>query len=212
MSKARLGRGRVGAKLVYGDYLYLGSHWDAARHQLERLGIATVVNVKGGGVPAYLDDEHYCCRPLCDYGTSNLMREGERLVEFIDQAVARGDKVLVHCMSGVNRSVSIVILYLMRSRQMSLRDAIDYMQSNYGKTRPHDLYLEQMVDIERAWLDVDTPSIDADQLKQRFSWQAIMDRYNEEKNDKEEEEEEKKDTEAVNEEGVVTYDPEIDSD
>merc|ERR1712176_962905 len=44
--------------------------------------------------------------------------------EFIDEALeTKTNRVLVHCNAGVSRSASIVIAYLMQSKQMSLCDA-----------------------------------------------------------------------------------------
>lgn len=54
-------------------------------------------------------------------------------VEFIDQSVAAGKKVYIHCKAGRGRSATIAICWLMHSRGMSLPEA----QAHLLNCRPH---------------------------------------------------------------------------
>lgn len=61
--------------------------------------------------------------------------EGFALNQYFDQAADYLDQhlsitnVLVHCMAGVSRSVSLVIAYLMKYRGMRFEDALNLIRS-----------------------------------------------------------------------------------
>jgi protein-tyrosine phosphatase len=62
---------------------------------------------------------------------------------YLDQAADYIDKhlritnVLVHCMAGVSRSVTLVTAYLMKYRSMALQDALNYVRSRRPVVRFH---------------------------------------------------------------------------
>jgi hypothetical protein len=42
----------------------------------------------------------------------------EEAIDFIDEKISQGEKVLVHCMCGVSRSTAIVIAYLIKKKDI----------------------------------------------------------------------------------------------
>ncbi|UZJ51242.1 hypothetical protein CBS101457_000562 [Exobasidium rhododendri] len=63
--------------------------------------------------------------------------------------------VLVHCQAGVSRSVAIVAAYLMRTRLMSLSDAIALIQSRRCQADPNPGFRHQLELFESASCNVD---------------------------------------------------------
>lgn len=57
----------------------------------------------------------------------------DRAVDFIDQQIAAGNKVYIHCKAGRGRSATVAICWLMHSRGMSL----DQAQRHLLECRPH---------------------------------------------------------------------------
>lgn len=58
--------------------------------------------------------------PRCDIIGSHL----DAFVDFVDMCAVKEKKVLVHCVAGINRSATLLVGYLVKSRGMSLKDAI----------------------------------------------------------------------------------------
>jgi protein-tyrosine phosphatase len=65
-------------------------------------------------------------------------------IEFIEEQLLNGKRVLVHCRAGVSRSVSIVIGYLMSSHGMTFLEAFDYVKSKRKQANPNFGFVCQM--------------------------------------------------------------------
>lgn len=64
---------------------------------------------------------------------------------FIDNAVSSGNKVLVHCMAGVSRSVSTVTYYLMKKYNINFFYAFNYIQSKRSIANPNNSFRYQLI-------------------------------------------------------------------
>ena len=74
----------------------------------------------------------------------NLMNYFENTFKFIDQGREDG-KVLVHCNSGMSRSGTIVVAYVMRSEGMRHDEAMEFAQSKRNNPiYPNEGFLEQL--------------------------------------------------------------------
>mmetsp|Transcript_20810 Transcript_20810/g.39092 ORF Transcript_20810/g.39092 Transcript_20810/m.39092 type:complete len:194 (-) Transcript_20810:237-818(-) len=68
---------------------------------------------------------------MSDHGRSALDEKHLKLCfGFMEDAINSGSKVLVHCHVGINRSATIVITYLMRTRGYSLERALKFVRQN----------------------------------------------------------------------------------
>jgi predicted protein tyrosine phosphatase len=67
-----------------------------------------------------------------DVPHENIAFHFDKVNQFIDESLQKGENVLVHCMAGISRSVSLVISYLMYKYKFSYIDALLIIQ----KTRP----------------------------------------------------------------------------
>lgn len=70
--------------------------------------------------------------PTVDF-THPSRKDIDRAVQFIDDAIAAGKKVYIHCKAGRGRSATIAICWLMHSRGLSLHQA----QQHLLRCRPH---------------------------------------------------------------------------
>ncbi|CAG7836178.1 unnamed protein product [Allacma fusca] len=67
--------------------------------------------------------------------------------EFIDNALATGGKVLVHCREGISRSATLVIAYLMMKKGMTAKEAVRLVR-NKRQIYPNDGFLLQLCDLD----------------------------------------------------------------
>jgi protein-tyrosine phosphatase len=79
------------------------------------------------------------CIPLVDGAGNNQTLIRQALSE-LNQAVADGLKVLVHCHAGRSRSVSVVARYLMESMGITAEEALALIQQKRG------IYLSQGIE------------------------------------------------------------------
>lgn len=71
-------------------------------------------------------------------------------VLFISAALARGDAVLVHCRFGVSKSSSLVTCYLMRTLDLSWKDALEHVQQRRWSARPNKGFIQQLQALDRS--------------------------------------------------------------
>lgn len=80
---------------------------------------------------------------------------------FIDMAVSNGENILIHCMAGISRSVSLVVYYLMKKYHISFNSALTMSQNVRNIANPNESFKVQLIeyDTKRDKLsegDVDT--------------------------------------------------------
>ncbi len=75
-----------------------------------------------------------------------------RLVFFPPPDEARGLKcgVLVHCLAGISRSVTVTVAYLMQKLNLSMNDAYDIVKLKKSNISPNFNFMGQLLDFERT--------------------------------------------------------------
>jgi protein-tyrosine phosphatase len=58
--------------------------------------------------------------------------------------------VLVHCLAGVSRSVTVTVAYLMQKLHLSLNDAYDLVKRKKANISPNFNFMGQLLDFERS--------------------------------------------------------------
>ncbi|CAF1115819.1 unnamed protein product [Adineta steineri] len=74
----------------------------------------------------------------------------DRLTDRIEQNLQDGKKTLVHCYVGRSRSATIILAYLMKYQQMSLRDAFYYLRSRRPIVGPNFGFIRQLMAYEKS--------------------------------------------------------------
>ncbi|KAF9204287.1 Dual specificity protein phosphatase 10 [Haplosporangium sp. Z 27] len=158
-------------------HLYLGAEHNAQDvNLLSRLGITSVLNVaieiakaskqqyqsesnNNNSLTSTGDDRivktmqgetiHY--KNLSwSHHQGNLQSEFPGAFAFIEEAKNKGGKVLVHCQLGVSRSASLVIAYVMKSLQMNLTDAYDFVKSRSSVISPNMSLMYQLSEFGKS--------------------------------------------------------------
>ncbi|CAK5279122.1 unnamed protein product [Mycena citricolor] len=133
---------------ILSGQLCLGNLPAATSSKLRKeLGITHVLSV----CPDYpsTGDAHHMTVPVNDSEYEDLLIHFPETCRFIEDALADGGKVLVHCVMGVSRSTTVVTAYLMKSRLLSSLDALQLIrtcrpqvQPNYGFRKQLDTFAD----------------------------------------------------------------------
>ena len=68
----------------------------------------------------------------------------------VEEARANNKVVLVHCMAGISRSVTITIAYLMKYHRMSTNRAYQYLKDMRPAISPNLNFMGQLIEFERS--------------------------------------------------------------
>ncbi|XP_068819062.1 dual specificity protein phosphatase 9 [Capricornis sumatraensis] len=133
--------------------LYLGSARDSANvESLAKLGIRYILNVTPN-LPNLFEKNgefHYKQIPISDHWSQNLSQFFPEAIAFIDEALSQNCGVLVHCLAGVSRSVTVTVAYLMQKLHLSLNDAYDLVKRKKSNISPNFSFMGQLLDFERT--------------------------------------------------------------
>jgi dual specificity MAP kinase phosphatase len=67
---------------------------------------------------------------------------------FADEGRQKGAGVLVHCLAGISRSVTVTVAYLIHSMNLSLNDAYDFVKKCKPDISPNFNFMGQLKDYE----------------------------------------------------------------
>ncbi|XP_065207341.1 dual specificity protein phosphatase 3 [Planococcus citri] len=96
---------------------------------------------KGSGIK-------YLGLPLKDLPTESISKYFHQAADFIDEGLASGGKVVVHCVMGISRSSSCTIAYLMIKKRMTVQEAIQQVK-NHREIRPNNGFLMQLAELDK---------------------------------------------------------------
>jgi len=77
--------------------------------------------------------KYYKGRPMIEIG-----------YHFINHAIQTGNNILVHCMAGISRSVSLVIYYYMKKMSKKMDDVLKYIRSKRAIADPNESFKRQL--------------------------------------------------------------------
>ncbi|XP_022905241.1 dual specificity protein phosphatase Mpk3 [Onthophagus taurus] len=133
-------------------YLFLGNAANSEDSQaLARHSIQYVLNVTPNLRNVFEDDGNisYLQIPIEDHWSQNLESHFPKAIEFIDEARSKKKGVLVHCLAGISRSVTITVAYLMYKCQLNLNDAFNLVRSRKSNIAPNFHFLRQLHNYEQ---------------------------------------------------------------
>lgn len=81
---------------------------------------------------------------LDDDFKSDIIKYSEDLINFIVEGTKGSNRILVHCMEGVSRSPTVICLYLMKVKNMTMEEALSYIQSKRSIIKPNNAFLDQL--------------------------------------------------------------------
>lgn len=132
-------------------FLFLGNEENSLDlDSLERHNIRYVLNVTHNLANAF--EGHglkYMKIPIEDHWSQNLASFFPQAIAFIDEARQKRVGVLVHCLAGVSRSVTVTLAYLMQKHKLPLNEAYDLVKKRKANIAPNFNFLGQLLDFEQ---------------------------------------------------------------
>ncbi|CAK9817894.1 Dual specificity protein phosphatase Mpk3 [Anthophora plagiata] len=137
-------------------HLYLGNAANSEdREALARHRIQYILNVTPD-LPNVFESAgsiKYMQIPISDHWSQNLASFFPQAIQFIEEARSSDKGVLVHCLAGVSRSVTITVAYLMHKCSLSLNDAFNLVRSKKSNVAPNFHFMEQLHCFEKELRD-----------------------------------------------------------
>ncbi|KAK1948599.1 Bifunctional polynucleotide phosphatase/kinase [Phytophthora citrophthora] len=157
------------------DGLFMGD-MDAAQDAdfLQLNGIVHIVNCIPRQMPNIFQQSLGLSYTACDldevlrrpfFDLKN--REFTQIIQLIDRALERTESVLVHSLTGINRSPSIMIGYLMVKYCWGLDKAHEFVMTKRSDMKLHESYIDQLCSLE-AQVQEDRPARATE--RQLYEW------------------------------------------
>ncbi|KAJ6457060.1 protein-tyrosine phosphatase-like protein [Mycena vitilis] len=129
------------------DQIYIGNLGAADSNETRRkYGITHILSVCPESTSTGVN---HLCIPVMDSEYEDLLIHLPDTCHFIEDALANGGRVLIHCIMGVSRSATVLAAYLMKSRSLTTTAAISFIrqyrpriQPNYGFVKQLETFLE----------------------------------------------------------------------
>ena len=115
---------------------------------INALGITHIVNITIEHRNAFPNKIKYLRLTLEDVAETNLLRHLRTTSGFIEKAINKGGRVLVHCNLGVSRSSTVTLAYLMKTKGWNLEKAYTLLKVRRSCARPNAGFLKQLSDWE----------------------------------------------------------------
>jgi protein-tyrosine phosphatase len=111
-------------------------------------GITHIINVTKN-IPFYHENSEsikieYLRVSVNDSCDQDIKKYFDEANNFIDKVKQQNGKVLVHCQAGISRSPTIVIAYLMNSKNLSLEECYDDVKKIRPIVEPNFLFYSQL--------------------------------------------------------------------
>lgn len=128
--------------------LYLGNFRDAKDTvQLTENKITHILSIHDNSRPILMD-KVYLCLPVSDSPTQNISQFFSQCNDFIHSARVNGDNVLVHCLAGVSRSVTVVVAYVMTVTELGWRDSLNAVRGARSCAGPNCGFQRQLLEFQ----------------------------------------------------------------
>lgn len=112
--------------------------------KLKELGITDIVSVVAGYQPPFPNEFNYLVVEATDSETTSLSEVFNRSNDFIDKVFENNGKVLIHCVAGRSRSVTILAVYLINKFGMNVQDIIDIIKRKRNIICPNSGFVKQL--------------------------------------------------------------------
>ncbi|XP_059179193.1 dual specificity protein phosphatase 22-like isoform X2 [Physella acuta] len=133
--------------------LYIGNFRDAKDNkQLNENNITHIVAVHDNA-KKIVEDKEYLCILASDSPDQDLSKYFPQVIKFIHKARLDGGAVLVHCLAGVSRSVTLTAAYIMTVTDLGWRDALNSIRGARSVANPNFGFQKQLQNYENEHLD-----------------------------------------------------------
>ena len=146
-------RGKIQHYIPYYKYsinritenIYIGDiHSASSLKVLKDLDIKNVICAIKGMEPMFPNDLNYINLELIDTELQQINDVFDDTNKFIEKCISNNEKILVHCVCGVSRSVSIVIAYLIYKEKFTYEQALNLIKIKRNVAQPNKFFETQL--------------------------------------------------------------------
>lgn len=123
--------------------LFIGSFEDALSSKFMTERPTAVLNVSRDLMRSPYAVE-YLQLPVNDNPNENISVYFNKAISFIESALKRNMRVLVHCFAGISRSATVVIAYLMKKCNMTFNEAYKFVKARRNIINPNMGFVYQL--------------------------------------------------------------------
>lgn len=88
-----------------------------------------------------IDDHQKITQQLSIYNKKPLIEIG---YHFINKAVNEKENILIHCMAGISRSISVTAYFLMKKYHMNFHDSFNFIKKKRSIAKPNNSFKSQL--------------------------------------------------------------------
>ncbi|KRG06747.1 protein phosphatase Slingshot isoform X2 [Drosophila mojavensis] len=148
--------------------LYVGNYRDSKDYQqLEKFKITHIIAIHDSP-RRLLPDKHYLCVMASDTPDQNLSQYFSVCNDFIHAARLREGNVLIHCLAGMSRSVTVAVAYIMTATHLNWKEALKVVRAGRAVANPNTGFQNQLQEFEQFKLTEERR-----RLRERFPSSAL---------------------------------------
>lgn len=136
------------------DNIYIGNVYDAHNiDKLNELNIKNVISAVTGFDNIYDDSFNHLSLNLIDNQSQDIIHYFEITNHYIDSILTKNisssndknkNKILIHCICGVSRSVTILLAYIMKKYGYTPNHALEIVQKKRNIANPNPNFMKQL--------------------------------------------------------------------
>ena len=111
---------------------------------LKKNNIKNIVSAINGIPILYPDEFNYLNLELLDEKFFDIKSSFNASNKFIDKCIENNEKIYIHCMCGVSRSVTLVIAYLIYKYKFSVKKSLEKIRTIRPKANPNSGFIDQL--------------------------------------------------------------------
>jgi len=128
------------------DGMYIGSISSVYDfNKLKEIGITHIISVLAGFNPPFPNDFKYLILNALDTTNTDMSKNFESTNNFIDDAIENNGKVLIHCMAGRSRSVTIFAVYIIKTYGFPVEKTLDFIKNKRNIIEPNIGFKNQLI-------------------------------------------------------------------
>ncbi|GJQ79011.1 hypothetical protein Trydic_g172 [Trypoxylus dichotomus] len=151
--------------------LYVGNYRDSKDNaQLAKYNITHILSIHDTAKKLHVD-KHYLCVLASDTPDQNLSQYFSLCNDFIHAARLRDGNVLIHCLAGMSRSVTVTVAYIMSVTNLTWKEALKVVRAGRNVANPNLGFQRQLQEFEDLKLTEERRRI-----KERYPSLALIDK------------------------------------
>ena len=125
--------------------IYIGNIYDA--YDIESLKSKNITNVLSAVIgfdEIYESNINHLCLNLVDNEEQNIIHYFQITNHFIDNIIEKKESLLIHCIAGRSRSVTILLAYMIYKYKYTVEQAIEIVKSKRNIIEPNKNFIRQL--------------------------------------------------------------------